>query len=73
MLYCIRVSVYLVECVNIKRSELPVILKEEIMRIITCSQHVIPLSPDLSHFVPINIINWYKLSTLYNLSYIELN
>ena len=47
--------------------------KEEIMRIITCSQHVIPRSPDLSHFVPINIINWYKLSTLYDLSYIELN
>ena len=47
--------------------------KEEIMRIITCSQHVIPLSPDLSNFVPINIINWYKLSTLYNLGYIELN
>ena len=47
--------------------------KEEIMRIITCSQHVIPLSPDFSHFVPIDIINWYKMSTLYNLSYIELN
>ena len=47
--------------------------KEEIKRIITCSQHVLQLSPDLSHFVPINIINWHKLSTLYNLSYIELN